>query len=307
VLSLTSDNLPRDATRKMIDSCVATLILPWFAAGSGSGTLANALCKNACNLLQRKLCCMAIMKILMLHGYTQTGENFRRKLRRLENRLRQTNAAAKFVYLDGPMALNTHDIPGIQSATSGYPEDGRHEMGAWFDLRGVSEPPNGLHNSLDMLAAVLKTQGPFDGVIAFSQGTVVGAMVASLLHGEARLEAYDSASQHAVDILRYPDAFRGIKHPPFKFALFYASQMGTGAYSDWIYEYPRIETRFCHFFGLLDSMVSHEQRDIVSIKLGGVQGSRLVYHTGGHFVPMDSANIETAARFIEYCMRDEPE
>jgi hypothetical protein len=244
------------------------------------------------------------MKVLMLHGYTQTGDNFRRKVRRLENRLRKTITGATFVYLDGPMTLDTQDIPGGQLATSGYSENDKHKMGAWFDLRGVHKSPNGLHTSLDLLATVLKTQGPFDGVIAFSQGTVVGAMVASLLQGEARRKAFDSASQHTVDVMEYPDAFRDINHPPFKFALFYASQMGTGAYHDWMYESPRIETRFCHFFGLLDSMVSHEQRDLVSIKLGGVEGSRLVYHAGGHFVPMDSANIETAARFVEYCMRD---
>jgi len=243
------------------------------------------------------------MKVLMLHGYTQTGETFRRKLQKLENRLRKTSTGATFVYLDGPMILNTHDIPGIQLATSGYSENDRHKMGAWFDLRGVGEPPNGLHRSLELIATILKTQGPFDGVIAFSQGTVVGAMVASLLQGEARRKAYYSASKHTPDILRYPEAFRDLEHPPFKFALFYASQMGTGTYSDWMYEYPRVETRFCHFFGLLDSVVSHEQRDIVSIKLGGVEGSRLVYHAGGHFVPMDSTNIETAARFVEYCTR----
>ena len=239
------------------------------------------------------------MKILMLHGYTQTGDNFRRKVRRLENRLRKTSTGATFVYLDGPVTLNTQDIPGVPLTPSGYSENDKHKMGAWFDLRGVHKSPNGLHKSLDFLATVLKTQGPFDGVIAFSQGTVVVAMVASLLQGEARRKAYDSASQHTVDVMEYPDAFRDIDHPPFKFALFYASQMGTGAYHDWMYEGPRIETRFCHFFGLLDSMVSHEQRDLVSIKLGGVEGSRLVYHAGGHFVPMDSANIETAARFVE--------
>jgi len=239
----------------------------------------------------------------MLHGYTQTGSNFRCKLRKLENRLRQTSTSARFVYLDGPIMLDAHDSPGIQLETSEYPESDNHEMGAWFDIRGASEPPNGLYKSLDLVAAVLKSQGPFDGVVAFSQGTVVGAIVASLLQGDARRKAYDLASQRTVNILRYPDAFLDMTHPPFKFALFYASQMGMGTYTDWLYECPRVETRFCHFFGLLDIMVSHEQRDTVSIRLGSAEGSRLVYHAGAHFAPMDDKSIETAARFVECCMR----
>jgi hypothetical protein len=243
------------------------------------------------------------MKVLMLHGYLQTGDNFHRKVRRLENRLRQTNPDAEFVYADGPMKLGTHDIPGFHLAAPGYPENDRHEMNAWFDLRSATEPPNGLNTSLDFLAALLKTEGPFDGVIAFSQGTIIGAILASLLQGTARRKAYESAAQHrTTPTFRYPDSFSDLDHPPLKFALFYASQVGMGAYSDWLYESPRIETRFCHFFGSLDSMVSHEQRDVVSVKLGGGEGSRLVFHDGGHFVPMDSGNIEVAARFVEGCM-----
>jgi pimeloyl-ACP methyl ester carboxylesterase len=243
------------------------------------------------------------MKVLMLHGYTQTGDNFRRKIRRLENRLRQTNAEAEFVYADGPVRLGTHDIPGFHLATSEYSKDDMHQMSAWFDLRSVTEPPNGLDQSLDSLAALLKAQGPFDGVVAFSQGTIIGAILASLLQGNSRRRAYESAAQRTIHTFRYPDSFSDLKHPPLKFALFYASQVGTGAYSDWLYESPRIETRFCHFFGLLDSMVSHEQRDVVSVKLGGGVGSRLVFHDGGHFVPTDDGNVEIAARFVEECMR----
>jgi hypothetical protein len=58
------------------------------------------------------------MRVLMLHGYTQTGDNFRRKIRRLENRLRQTNAEADFVYADRPMRLGMYVIPGFHLATS---------------------------------------------------------------------------------------------------------------------------------------------------------------------------------------------
>ena len=130
------------------------------------------------------------MKILMLHGYAQTGDTFRRKVRRLETSLRQLDAEAEFFYLDGPVKLETHDIPG---STAAYQHRGEHDMRAWFDLRIVHNPPTGVLRSLDLLAAVLKTQGPFDGIVAFSQGTVVGAMVASLLQGEIRRRAYEAA------------------------------------------------------------------------------------------------------------------
>jgi len=53
------------------------------------------------------------MKILMLHGYAQTGDTFRRKLSRLEASLQDFDAKAEFVYLDGPIKLETDDIPAL--------------------------------------------------------------------------------------------------------------------------------------------------------------------------------------------------
>lgn len=52
----------------------------------------------------------------MLHGYAQTGDTFRRKVRRLEASLRKLTEEAEFVYLDGPIKLETHDIPGSTGA-----------------------------------------------------------------------------------------------------------------------------------------------------------------------------------------------
>lgn len=242
------------------------------------------------------------MKVLMLHGYAQSGDTFRRKARRLEKRLKQTYPSAKFVYLNGPIKLQINDIPGSKSADLVQSDVEGHDMRAWFDLRVVRNPPNGLHKSLAVLAAVLGAQGPFDGVIAFSQGTVVGAMVASLLQGVTRYSAYESALRQSSDILEYPEAYLDISHPPFKFAIFYASRVGMGAYSDWLYRFPLIETPFCHFFGQLDPMVSHEERDEVTAKLCGAEGSRMVIHVGGHFVPTDNNSIDHASRFVEDCM-----
>lgn len=237
----------------------------------------------------------------MLHGYAQTGDTFRRKVRRLEASLRQLTEEAEFVYLDGPIKLETHDIPG---STGAYHHRGEHDMRAWFDLRIVRNPPNGIHRSLDLLAAVLEKQGPFDGVLAFSQGTVVGAMVASLLQGDVRRRAYEAALEQSDDILDYPESFANIRHPPLKFALFYASRVGTGNYSGWMYRHPRIKTPFCHFYGEWDPMVSYEERDAVLERVRGDEGAIVVAHGGGHFVPTDRDSNEIACGFVRRCMMD---
>lgn len=243
------------------------------------------------------------MKILMLHGYAQTGDTFRRKVHRLEASLRQFDTKAEFVYLDGPVKLETHDIPGSAAAyhRTADPRD-EHDMRAWFDVRIVRNPPTGLYCSLESLAAVLKTQGPFDGIIAFSQGSIVGAMVASLLEGDVRRKAYEDALEQSDDILDYPESFLDIRHPPLKFALFYASRVGTGDYSGWMYQHPRIKTPFCHFYGEWDPMVSYEERDAVLERVRGDEGAIVVAHSGGHFVPTDCRSTETACRFVKQCM-----
>ena len=98
------------------------------------------------------------MNILMLHGYAQTGDTFRRKLCRLEMSLRELDAKAEFVYLDGPIKLETHDIPG---STGAYHYKADHDMRAWFDLRIVRNPATGIHRSLDLLAATLRERRAF--------------------------------------------------------------------------------------------------------------------------------------------------
>lgn len=245
------------------------------------------------------------MKILMLHGYAQTGDILRRKIRKLEDRILQTHPKTEFVYLDAPNKLETHDIPG---ATGQYHDGSRgevHDMRAWFDLRIVRNPPTGMNKSLEMLAEVLEQQGPFDGFIAFSQGTVVGAMIASLLQGPTRRRAYELASQlNPKDTFAYPHSFLNLRHPPLKFALCYASRVGTGSYSDWMYENPRVETPFCHFFGKWDPMVSFEEREAVLKRLcEDGECPRIFVHGGGHFVPNDQRSTEVAAGFVEQCMR----
>ena len=119
------------------------------------------------------------MKILMLHGYAQNSDTFQRKMRRLEERLRTTFPNTEFTWPEGALRLRVDDIPGHD--TQPQHSTLNPDLRAWFHLRYVQDPPHGLFESLDLIAGVLEREGPFDGIVAFSQGTVLAAMVASRL------------------------------------------------------------------------------------------------------------------------------
>jgi len=229
-------------------------------------------------------------------------------MRRLEERLRTTFPNTGFTWPEGALRLRVSDIPE-QDPAAPHGEQ-RHntlspELRAWFHLRYVQDPPHGLFESLDLIAGVLKRDGPFDGVVAFSQGTVLAVMVASLLQeGGVREKAYEEAlrnSSRNAAIMPYPEAFKNLQHAPLKFGILYAGRVGGASYYDWLYESPRIDTPFCHFVGMWDPMVDHEERDAVVAKLSSNEKSTAIVHTGGHFAPTDSDNNDRVVDFIKQC------
>lgn len=237
----------------------------------------------------------------MLHGYAQNGDTFQRKLRNLEQTLRSAFPTVELTYPNGPIPLQTSDIPGHEPTRNNNGDLQDLNLRAWFHLRGSQHPPAGLHESLIELAEILQRNGPFDGVVAFSQGTVLAAVLASLLQGRERREAYERASRASFNIMAFPESFVDLQHPPLKFVIAYAGRVGRASCYDWLYSGPSIDTPFCHFVGALDPMVEHEERDAVLARLSGSNRTEVVVHAGGHCAPVDRESVARAVRFISRC------
>lgn len=247
------------------------------------------------------------LKILMLHGFTQSGHLFEIKTKTLKKALEKNFPPApkpghvpaypggvELHYPTAPIRLDYRDIPGydVDGATTGD----EPEAYGWWRRKGDSEPYTyeGMERGLATIAECLSENGPFDGVLGFSQGGAAAGMVASLLE-QGRREAFEKAQ--AKGGMRYPDSFTSDSgfieeavHPPLKFAVSYS---GFGASTNDLYQAfyaPKIVTPMLHFLGTVDTVVSEER----SLRLvdacvdgrgneGGVQ--RLIYHPGGHFLP----------------------
>eukprot|EP01012_Entosiphon_sulcatum_P015992 TRINITY_DN20969_c0_g1_i1.p1 TRINITY_DN20969_c0_g1~~TRINITY_DN20969_c0_g1_i1.p1 ORF type:complete len:458 (+),score=53.25 TRINITY_DN20969_c0_g1_i1:34-1407(+) len=240
-------------------------------------------------------------KVLLLHAWGQTATVFEQRTKILKKKL--LAAGLTPVYAEAP-----HEIPPITGAAP--PTDGAEEQtgdaaracGWWYysesDRGDVSlvlpgglrtsanpaetQPENlpfqvgvarciGIEASLESLRRLAAEQGPFVGVIAFSQGTAM----ASILVKQAELEGPDSP----LGSVRFALLFSGFWLQPEGMA--------------W-YDSP-IQTPALHVYGLADGLVPAACTKQLASRFSAVQ---FMEHEGGHGVPQRADQIETYLAFI---------
>ena len=112
------------------------------------------------------------LKILALHGDAQNGQFFRERTGAVRKQLK---SVAEFTFIDAPHAATGAFLGQIDEATRGAP------LG-WYNTRDGNRPAisgayEGLVESLELVSATCRTQGPFDGVLGFSQGATLAALL----------------------------------------------------------------------------------------------------------------------------------
>ena len=236
----------------------------------------------------------------MLHGYTQSGPLFRSKTRALEKNLAKAFPTVSLYYPTAPLRLLKADVPKWDDTGGSVARDEAEEEEAeedtdawgWWKRRGEKEPfvYEGIEEGFARVAEVLRADGPFDGVIGFSQGGALAGMLASLLE-PGRREALER--RYSEGGMRFPESFlrdtaggKETVHAPLRFAVSYS---GFGASANELYAAfyePKIATPMLHFIGSVDTVVEEARSlRLVDACVDGRREGRVVYHPGGHFLP----------------------
>ena len=160
----------------------------------------------------------------------------------------------------------------------------------------------GLELGLARIAETLREQGPFDGVVGFSQGGCAAGMVASLLEGGPRRAAFEEQARKGG--IEFPQSFvaegDAMIHLPLRFAAIYS---GFGVPMNPLYRAfydPPIQTPMIHFLGTLDTVVEEAR----SMRLAdSCLNKKVVHHPGGHFLPASQRDVVGAlVSFINEAM-----
>jgi pimeloyl-ACP methyl ester carboxylesterase len=247
------------------------------------------------------------LKILMLHGYTQSAPLFSTKTNVLQKALLKALPTApkpgflpeypggvETVYLNAPIRLVAADLPG------GKPEnldsDGALEQYGWWVRDTSHQTWTGIDKTWELLATTLKEQGPFAGVIGFSQGAALAVTLTSFLE-PGRIEAF-KAKQDGHD---FPAAFLNedgaLIHPPLRFCVSYAGFPLTDPRWYAVYE-PTVQTPVLSVVGSVDTIIEEKVSEMLHSLLGPDIQQRIIQHPGGHFVPSGKMEVAGLVGFL---------
>ncbi|KAK4451171.1 serine hydrolase-domain-containing protein [Podospora aff. communis PSN243] len=233
------------------------------------------------------------VKILMLHGYTQSGPLFRAKTRALEKLMAKAlaplNLVPALIYPTAPNRLSARDIPGfeVKDGEEGD-EEGEIDSWAWWRRDEASGEYRFLEEGMERLVETIRdVEGGVDGVVGFSQGGSVAAVLASAM--EEGRTVPEGEKWEWVRRVREANGGRALK-----FAVVYSGFWAVPQEMGWVYE-PKVRTPTLHYLGSLDTVVEEgRSRGLVE----RCEEPVVVVHPGGHYVPVSKEWVMPLVGFV---------
>lgn len=205
---------------------------------------------------------MSKIKVLALHGFAQTGPGFYSKSSKLRKVAKQLGI--ELVYMNGPILLTNDDLPFDANKLGA---EGTEYRG-WFKVT----PDASLQPAIDSISDFIKENGPFDGVLGFSQGAAMAQMITN------NMEELGNTK-------------------PVKFGVYFSGfvseNKAVGKYLS-----KKLSVPTLHIMGELDTLVSNE-RSMEFVDKYCEPGTATVFkHPGGHYVPHQLAPVRLWVKWM---------
>ncbi|KAF2419581.1 hypothetical protein EJ08DRAFT_43567 [Tothia fuscella] len=216
---------------------------------------------------------MSEKKILCLHGAGTSDDILRSQLGSIAPTL-EKDLSVTLVYVNAPIDCGPHKaVDGIYEGP----------FKTWFTWSGQNPPPESdvesILDSFDLLYQIIEEQGPFEGVIGFSQGATIAAAI--LLHYQ-RQNPLEPA------------------YALFKYAIFFSAAAIVDIepiplLKDWA-ENRKIHIPTLHVLGKEDPLYSE---GIAMSKICSGDLTSVVTHNQGHCIPRDAGTVRAIVKAME--------
>ncbi|XP_068238056.1 esterase OVCA2 [Palaemon carinicauda] len=204
------------------------------------------------------------LRVLCLHGYRQTGDSFREKTGAFRKLLKKS---VEFVFMTSPLVVPPFEENEKEDGGSGWwfsqPND-------YFRAQDESDCIKGFEESLAAVDKQFQENGPFDGILGFSQGAAMLGLICGLQQ-------------------------QGKLSYSFKFAIFISAFKSRSVPHQYLYG-EKITIPTLHVFGETDQVI---QKPMSEEFLECFHDPQVLMHPGGHFIPTTAAQKAAYLKFVE--------
>jgi predicted esterase len=213
-----------------------------------------------------------LLRVLCLHGYTQNGEVFRGRIGALRKQLK----GCEFIFVDAPHRATASFAVSAAGSDADEAAASADAKLAWWNAAAdeaegtrpsQSKTYVGWAESLAMLEQTIVESGPFDGVLAFSQGAAVAAVLLA-----QQCARGDGSIRFAILVSGFIPRDDAV-----------SAQLRSG---------PHAGVRTLHVLGESDELVPPSSSETLAALF---EDSVQFKHTGGHVVP-GNAPFRTAIK-----------
>ena len=237
------------------------------------------------------------VKILMLHGYTQSGTLFHGRTRALEKILTKSlepfGLVPVLIYPTGPLYLKPSDFPGFVPKEDADPDAEEEETDAWAWWRHdfATGEYRFLPEGMSTMAAAIREANGIDGVLGFSQGGCAASVLAAAMEPDRVVPTATNA--YSGDWVEEVRAANG--HKPLRFSVIYSGFLPVMPELQWLFT-PAIATPTLHFIGGLDTVVEESRSQALA---DHSKNASVLTHPGGHFVPVKREWVLPLVAFVK--------
>ncbi|KAK8123251.1 serine hydrolase [Apiospora sp. TS-2023a] len=233
------------------------------------------------------------LKILMLHGYTQSGPLFKGRTGALNKLLNKAlgelpyNYTVEMICPTGPYNLRPSDIPGYEPPEGASADDGEPtDNWGWFQHDEGTGAYRRFDEGMRRVADSIREAGGVDGILGFSQGGAFAQMAAAAMESETRaLPEHDPKTNNTewAKVLREANG-----NKPLKFCMVYSGFVARDPALQWLYEGGYVDpvparvgvARHGRGGGSDEGVCGPAEEE------GKGGKAQVLVHPGGHFVPV---------------------
>lgn len=206
------------------------------------------------------------LRVLCLHGCRQDAKTFNMKTGQLRKGLKRLDLELE--YISAPHSIRSLDTNDDYDFRSWW----YTSSDKTYNSKEASEIDEGFQESLNFIRDYIKDNGPFDGVLGFSQGASLLGIICCMIHRKE----FDAEFKFVI-------LFSGFKSLCIPHEKYY--QIAT-----------KINIPSLHVMGASDSIIGKERSEEL---MGLFENPELLQHPGRHHVPAGKGEREVYINFFK--------